>query len=540
MATVLSMDRVLLKQRDRYSVEIKARYLLEETRRARHTYGLRVYFFLPQPFRISRATYDSQSFFRQLKLYLRFNTPVFSIEELLEPLSDGSPLIRVEKLLHRHVHDGESLEKPAFVYESKLLGTVFKSILRDFLQRARRKIVQERPSKDTVDSLEGEVKAAHSVAQRFHRVAEQIESGNKRQIEAPQTAQEEDPGFREHVRMIDEHMSLLLEKYLATILTFCDAQKQDDLYGRIVKVLLKEERYREGRGYPSRPSSITQQRQFEEYVYREKMLKKYASEVLFFDVDRRDTAKRGEHIAYAVAAGIAMALATSIAFFGQTRFGNVSTSLFAVLVAGYILKDRVKDIFRDMLKRRLGPHLNDRVSRIREHRRRKRLATVSERAYYVEEAKLEEDIRGLRDRGYFEKTLFAEDEERILLYAKKLSINRRNLTAVHSRVNGVADINMVDLTPFLRHLSAQYGFVPTIESKKRVRLHRVKRIYHLNLVIAHDGPRGTVAGRFRLVVDANGIKRIEPVTGGSYLSNEGLRLVPTAASEPGDEAEEEY
>ncbi|MFP3960514.1 MAG: hypothetical protein ACLFUX_10125, partial [Spirochaetaceae bacterium] len=528
------MDKVLLKQRDRYSIEVKARYLIEGRHAPRHAFGLRMYFFLPQPFRVSRATYDSQSFFRQLKLYLRFNTPVFSIDELTEPLSDASPLIRVEKLLHRHMQEGSPLDKPAFVYESKLLGTVYKSILRDFLHRARQRIVRERPEKDTVDSLEATVKAAHSVARRFHHVAEEIEGGEKEgnarvrgeegdedagakdrgaetegEGSSPAAPKQEDPEFREHVRMIDEHMSLLLEKYLTTILTFCDAQKQDDLYGRIVKVLLKEERYREGRGYPSRPSSITQQRQFEEYVYREKMLKKYASEVLFFDVDRRDTAKRGEHIAYAVAAGIAMALATSIAFFGQTRFGNVSTSLFAVLVAGYILKDRVKDIFRDMLKRRLGPHLNDRVSRIREHRRRKRLATVSERAYYVEEAKLEEDIRGLRDRGYFEKTLFAEDEERILLYAKKLSINRRNLTAVHSRVNGVADINMVDLTPFLRHLSAQYGFVPTIESKKRVRLHRVKRIYHLNLVIAHDGPRGTVAGRFRLVVDANGIKRIE-------------------------------
>lgn len=90
----------------------------------------------------------------------------------------------------------------------------------------------------------------------------------------------------------------------------------------------------------------------EEYVYREKMLKKYASEVLFFDVHRSNVAKRTEHLLYALAAGIAMVIATGIAFFGQTRFGGLTTSLFVLLVVGYMLKDRVKDFFRDVLKKK--------------------------------------------------------------------------------------------------------------------------------------------------------------------------------------------
>ncbi|MFO8065096.1 MAG: hypothetical protein R6V29_10785, partial [Spirochaetia bacterium] len=64
------MDKVLIKQKDRYSVEIKARYLIDETSSPKDGYGLRAYFFFPQPFGISRSTYDSQSFFDQLKLYL--------------------------------------------------------------------------------------------------------------------------------------------------------------------------------------------------------------------------------------------------------------------------------------------------------------------------------------------------------------------------------------------------------------------------------------------------------------------------------------
>ncbi len=521
------MDKVLLKQRDRYSIEIKARYLIDPSQLTRKGYGLRVYFFFPQPFRVSRSTYDSQSFFSQLKLYLRFNTPVFSVEELLEPLSDVSPLVRIEKMLHRRKTGEEFFsEERAFIYESKLLGSVYKSILRELLNRARSDGGVRKAGKAEEAKLEESIKSMHAVARRFHEVAEELER------------LEPDAEVLQHARMIDEHLSLLLEKYLTSVLSLCDEDKQEDLYGRIVKVLLKEEKHRAERGYPSQPSKIERQQQFEEYVYREKMLKKYASEVLFFDVDRRDTAKRGEHVLYAVAAGIAMVLATTIAFYGQTRFGNFSVSLFALLVVGYMLKDRVKDFFREVLKRRLGPHLNDRKSRIQDRRRRKRLATVSERAYYVKEAKLDPAIRELRDRGYFERTLFAEEEEKILLYAKRLNLNGRNLSAVHSRINGVADINMVDLSPFLRHLSAQYGLVPTVENKKRVSLKRVKRIYHLNVIVAHDSPDGRIAGRFRLVVDAQGIKRIEPVEPRGPLSNDGVKLVPRSMAE--EEGEYEY
>lgn len=516
------MDKVLIKQKDRYSVEIKARYLIDETSSPKDGYGLRAYFFFPQPFGISRSTYDSQSFFDQLKLYLRFNTPVFSISELLEPLSDSSPLIRVEKIVHAHEQEGGAVDEDAFVYEAKLLGSVYKSVLRELLHKTRETAGES--NKQDEAQLEKAVKSAHAVARRFHEVIERLEQGD-----------EVGSGLMQHAYMIDEHLSLLLEKHLTSILTVYDAQRQEELYGRIVKVLLKEEKYRAKRGYPSRPSSIEQRRQFEEYVYREKMLKKYASEVLFFDVDRRNTAKSGEHLLYALAAGLAMIIATSIAFFGQTRFGNVSISLFVVLVVGYMLKDRVKDFFRDLLKRRLGPYLNDRKARILDRLRRRRLATVSERAYYVGESKLDPAIRALRNRGYFERTLFSQEEEQILLYAKKLNLNARNFASVHRRVNGVADINIIDLQPFLQHLSAQYGLVPTIENKKRVRLHRVKRIYHLNLIVAYESPQGRIAGRFRLIVDAQGIKRIESVTDTGPLSSEGIRVAPpSAADEEGD------
>lgn len=173
--------------------------------------------------------------------------------------------------------------------------------------------------------------------------------------------------------------------------------------------------------------------------------------------------------------------------------------------------------------------MSDRKSRIRDPKENKRIATVHERAGYTTEKKLPEKLRRLRNRGYFERTLYAFEEEQILLYSKEARIDARRLSALHNRIEGLADTNIIDLSPFFRHLGAQYGLVPTITDKKHVQLRRVKRIYHLNMIVAYGSPREEVAGRFRLIVDARGIKRIEPISSGDPLQDDAVRYVGTGA-----------
>lgn len=510
------METVILKQRDRYSVEVKSRYIIDRSSGARNSYALRLYFFFPRPFAVSAENYEPEQFFQQLKPYLRFNTPSFTVEELLDEDSEFSPLSRLRWLVERI--GSEEFDEARFIHESKLLGAVYKTILRDFLLEARDELAATDAAGYLEKHLSGTVKAFHRVARRFHELLKEA---------AKQPLPE---ALEQHARMMDEHLSLLLEKYLTSLLRHVDKEEQEDGYRRIVKSLLQEEEYREKRGYPSRPSRTETEAQLEEYVYREKMLKKYASEVLFFDVHRRNVAKRTEHLLYALAAGIAMVVATGIAFFGQTRFGSLTTSLFIVLVVGYMLKDRVKDFFRDVLKRRVGRYLSDRKSRIRDPKEKKKIASVEERASYVSESKLPERVRKLRNRGYFERTLYSFEEEQVLLYAKEARINAKRLSSLHNRIEGVADVNMIDLSPFFRHLSAQYGLVPTIQDKKHVGLRRVKRIYHLNMVIAYESPEENVARRFRLIVDAQGIKRVEPISSGDEFQDQAVRFVGTGAA----------
>lgn len=510
------METVVLKQRDRNSIEVKSRYIIDRSSGARNSYYLRLYFFFPRPFAVRAENYDPEEFFQQLKPYLRFNTPSFTVDELLDESSSTSPLTRLRDLVD--TLGSNELDEARFVHESKLLAAVYKTILRDFLLEARDELTAVGAKGYLEEHLRRTVKQLHQVARQFHEL---LHEAGDRPLPEP---------LEQHGRMIDEHLSLLLEKYLTSLLRHVDREELEDGYRRIVKSLLQEEEYREKRGYPSRPSRTETEQQLEEYVYREKMLKKYASEVLFFDVHRRNVAKRAEHLLYALAAGIAMIVATGIAFFGQTRFGGLTTSLFVLLVVGYMLKDRIKDFFRDVLKRKVGRRLSDRKTRIRDPKENKKIAWVQERTSYVSESKLPERVKKLRNRGYFERTLYSFEEEQILLYSKESRINAKRLSALHNRIEGLADINMIDLSPFFRHLSSQYGLVPTIRDKKHVDLRRVKRIYHLNMVIAFESPRESVARRFRLVVDARGIKRIEPISSGDALQDEAVRFVGTGAA----------
>jgi len=90
-------------------------------------------------------------------------------------------------------------------------------------------------------------------------------------------------------------------------------------------------------------------------------------------------------------------------------------------------------------------------------------------------------------------------------------IRAKTLRKIHNRVRGLADVTIIDLESFLKHLAEQSTPIPIIAGKKKVEVQKAQRVYHLNVIIAFQDEASRQLGRFRLVVDRRGIKRIEPV-----------------------------
>ena len=99
----------------------------------------------------------------------------------------------------------------------------------------------------------------------------------------------------------------------------------------------------------------------EEYLYRESVLKKIMASILFLRTSVKREGVFLEQMLFGLAAGLAMAFATFIAFYSRTvvAIKDFSLGFFVVLVVAYMFKDRIKDISRSYLSSKLRERLCD-------------------------------------------------------------------------------------------------------------------------------------------------------------------------------------
>lgn len=479
-----------VRRRDRYSIEVKFRHLLDPNKKKyprRRKTRIRLVFFLPYSFNIRPETLDPTEFYDDVKLYVRFNTPTIPIDELLDPASRDSPLAR----LVRKLENPHAVEPTGLDYEAKLLGAVLKTVLRDTVVR----LITDR---DVITQAE---------IDEFCDTVFRIDAG----FAAFRSALDDERltgRARTNLRLIDEHLSLTLENYLVRLLTNRKVRSADVTTEPLREAIAVQQDYRRGRGYRSVVDAREGSARREEYIYRYKKLKHYASSVLFFEIHRGNQAKRVEHLLYAFAAGLAMAIATGISFIGQIRFGTLSTTLFLVLVGAYMIKDRIKDAFRSAFQQTLGRLFYDTRTVFKDQMTRRVMGIVKERTMFVRPSRLEDDLLATRARGGFESALTESRPETTLEYTKLLYLNERRLHRTHRRITGLADINIIDVQNLLRYLVRQREEVPVV-SESGVELEQTRRIYHLNLLISADTGEGDRWHKVRLIVDAGGIRRIE-------------------------------
>lgn len=491
------MKRYLIRRHGRFSVELKFRYFIHrQIKKRRNYFNIKFYLFFPYSFNINSTSYPKDHFYEDQKLYLRFNTPVFTLEELRT--EENSPFVKSSALLEQALQKGQKPDMQEYVYETKLCGSVYKSVLRDSYNRIRTHLRRVEPENRSAE-IESMMTDMAGPAQQFHALTKSSAQFSE--------------DLHYHTLLIDEYISLELEKYLLWLLDLVHVGElsEQETTNLLEKSIYREMEYRKACGYTSVSGTSDSPRDYEEYVYRAKILKRYASEVLFFNVRRKYQGKRVEHILYAVAAGIAMIFATAIAFLGQTTFGNLSTSLFILLVASYMLKDRLKDVFRDLFSKSIGAHFYDRGVKVYDPRNKQKMAYVKERASFTDFNKLPVKIRKIRSRGSFERFLATTASESVLVYEKNIRLNAKTIRKLHSRIKGVADINIVSVRRLLRYLTVQSREVPLVSEGRVKKTIPVKRIYHLNLIVWYQGDDTSFIERVRLVVDGKGIRRIEKV-----------------------------
>jgi len=320
------------------------------------------------------------------------------------------------------------------------------------------------------------------------------------------------PGFPSDtlssLRLVDEYLSLTAESYAMHLLDSlhdCTSEMRD----RIAQIALDEVAYRTQRGYRSIAKLDSEN---EDYVYRNSLLKKFVASVQYLQIHRADARSSAEHAAFAVAAGIAMAFATSVSFLAVT-LAPLSWTLFAVLVVSYMLKDRIKELFRVLFNRWLGRTVPDHKIVITDPSTGGRIGQFRQKFLFMPNAAIPPDVRRVRDAGRTEILAEREFSESVFRYTKLLRLSPHRVFGSHRRVTALTDVLRMSVRHFLPSLDEPRPVIEVLDPDTlQPRQVSAMRTYHLNAVLRFwcgDDPTKASYRKLRVVLDQDGIQRVE-------------------------------
>lgn len=465
-------------------------------------YLVEAFLFLPVSLNVDEETYPRADFYAGIHNYVRFKTPVMSLQELLS--APASPLVHLEAGLAPGV--GAVHGEAELVYHAKLLSCVLRGALRRFAQGVEAGCAAN--GVPEASALEAQVTEARTaVAQVLERYRAWA-----RLAQTPALQEK----TRASLRLVDEYLSLSVEQCFRRAVADMETLPRTGAYldarKELMADVLQEEAYRKQHGLRS---VLVPGGDNEEYMHRLGFLKKFCMNILFLSAHRKQKRQGVEEVLFAFAAGLAMTFATAVAFWAQARFSQVSLNFFLVLVVGYMMKDRIKDGLRRIFSRAAQTHLYDRTMQIVDPVTRRHLGTCEERVDYGRAVRVPAEVAALRRRDDFATVSQGELTETVIRYAKKIVLDAQLLPrTLHGRA-GITDIIRLSVERFLRDMDEPEYALEYVDLEDFSVGHvRGAKRYQVDLVLrCTAGNPGRVSLELvRLVLDRNGIARLQRLT----------------------------
>jgi hypothetical protein len=479
---------------DRHQVEIKLAYELDDFERAK-SYDISLFFFLPASLGITPATYSKGNFYNDLIGRMRIKTPVF----LLRDMASGpdNPLKKLETVfvsLARHADKGTEIE---YERQLKMFCCILKSALRDHIV-----VLASRPvATDQKDLVEQFLSYVEDTIKRFRAL--------RTIINVPTIGRE---SFSKYL-FADEFVGMLVESYVYEMLEVLKRRASgafQTYQARLLTLVEDEIAHRRANGYPSIPNAATDN---EVLVFRKSVLKKYVESALFLTTRTKREGSFTEQTIFAVAAGLSMVFATAVAFFVQRRYGTMTFPLFVAIILSYMFKDRLKELLRMSLSSRARRLFFDRRQQIfNGASMTEQIGTCRESFDFVKDSYLPTSVRRLRNRDHLTEIENGWMGETVFHYRKHISLLPKWFKRAQSeyRVVGVNDVLRLDISKFLSRMDEPKKTL-WLSTGAEYREISGQRVYHINMISRCCSGKSLDERRFRIVLNKEGIKRIEMV-----------------------------
>jgi len=493
------------KLHDKYQFEIKLDYELLQDKKTH--YRISTYIFVPISLGINKNSYTRKMFYRDVQNYIRLKTPILILRDFTH--NSNSPLLTIQDIISIENWATNADCQERLIISFKFLSAMLKSSIREHFNLIQKRIA--------------EASASSKIHLIIHNLIEEflVETTNITKKYRSFYSVFNLPNVPEQVFtafcFTDESISLLIEESAVEIFQIVELhlKKSDktEYKQKLSRLVESETKYRKSHGYCS---VLKEDNDNEEYVFRASVLKKYASSVLFLSTAIQREGTGLEHILYALAAGLSMIFATIVAFYFQRRFGNFTFPFFIALVVGYMFKDRIKELGRDFLSTYLRNFLFDRRIIIRTLDGRHQLGVLKEKVSFVREKDIPRAVMAARSRDHITDLDNEGQGESVICYSKDITLFTDTFKAVFAdmpEITGINDIMRYDIRAYLKKMGepVQTRYYLEDDELNRVVCHKV---YHLNFVSKYSAissQKEKIYKCSRLILNREGIKRVEPV-----------------------------
>ncbi len=494
-----------LNRHDKNQLELKLAYGLRPHAK-RQRYRVETYVFVPRVLALTRHSYTASRFYADTATFIRMTTPKVALSALSSKSAVRPWASDIKAQIDRFAA-GEPGDVKAAEQGLKLLACVFKGAVRDAhfdVQEAIKFAIADTNPSGASEQLTAFTVDLESALTRLHKVGERAE-------------QDGVPiALREGWRAIDEYVSLLAEEALTALVAQCaDQPGHEQIESATNKARLMavgQYRHRRKQGYQSYANEGDRN---EHLPHRWRVLKRYVSSALYLSVRRDKTGQMAMDFIGMAAAAFAMLFATvALLVIQELWAASLSSAFLTAMVLAYVIKDRIKELG----KRRLGRRLKGIMADHRVHIYGADGAEVgqAEESFQVRRPeKIPPEILDCRCSDLDTHEAVNGRPETVLCYDKKIVLSSDGLKAQFAGATGLTDIIRLNLQPAMARMDDAWETYRYIHPRTHVMQQtQCARVYHINVVVRLIAQDSTSSiHRVRAVVNRKGIIRVEAVTG---------------------------
>lgn len=464
------------------------------------------YLFVPNSLQINPSTYTKSQFYLDQTNLVRYKTPEFTFDQLLDRDNPLSPLARILRLC---VSADTPFHREQLSDELKLLGNVVRSILR-----------QEVKGLTTLLAASQDIGEYSNFRERVDKLCNAVRQLHERYKEAQDLYLDTwaDQTFYRQFLYVDEFIGDVVYHYFTRLLEHLRLNMSEALKSvddKLCAAILEQKRSagdptHEKHGKAGNGQSI----EGENYLYRTSMLNKFVLDALQLTTNRFAHEQQYGNWIGALSAGLAMLLYIILFISLGTVFVINSSPFLLLTVIIYMLKDRIKEWLRSFYYLQASRWFPDYTTVIESLDQKSKLGVIEESLSFLDAKQLPKELVTARNAQVNMVLETFQRPENVLFYKRIVKINAPSRTQT-SRRHSFSVIFRFNIDQFLRKASDPIERHLSLDPVTR-KLYEVKlpKVYHLNLIIRSTNSEAgnevkTELKKLRLIIDKNGIKRIE-------------------------------